>query len=153
MFGQDWVAGGGRRRVPAVEQRPRGLKRTLVVALSVIGCVGWLTFAISGVAAASHANSYKTRISFKRTGSKIVGKLSSSKAACLEKRLVYGVYSSPKFAGGNLGPVHSDRHGHFALSLAAVPAGTWKVRILTSPKVLSVHSSCAEASTATTLTI
>jgi hypothetical protein len=119
----------------------------------VIGCFGWLAFAISGVAAASNAKSYKTTVSFKRSGSKIMGKLSSSKAACLNKRLVYGVYTSPKFAGGNLAAVHSDRHGHFALSLAAVPAGSWHVRILTSPKPLSAHSSCAGASKATTLTI
>jgi hypothetical protein len=153
VFGHDWVAGTRRRRAPGVEPRPRGVKRNLVVALSVIGCVGWLAFAISGVAAASNPKSYKTRISFERSGSNIVGKLSSSKAACLRKRLVYGVYSSPKYAGGNLGPVHSDGRGHFAFRLAAVPAGSWKVRILTSPKTLSAHSSCAEASKATTLTI
>jgi len=58
-----------------------------------------------------------------------------------------------KFAGGNLADVHSDRRGHFALSLAAVPAGSWKVTILTSPKSLSAHSSCAGASKATTLII
>jgi hypothetical protein len=119
----------------------------------VLGCVGWLAFAFSGVAAGSSPNRYKTRLSFDRSGSKLVGKLSSAKAACLKKRLVYGVYSSPNFAGGNLGPVHSDGHGHFALSLAAVPAGSWKVRVLTSPKTLSPHSSCAEASKATTLAI
>jgi hypothetical protein len=153
VFGHDWVADGRRRRAQGVEPRARGAKRNLVVAVSVIGCVGWLALANGGVAAASNPKSYKTRISFERSGSKIVGKLSSSKAACLRKRLVYGVYSSPKFAGGNLGPVHSDGHGHFALSLAAVPAGSWKVRILTSPKTLSAHSSCAGASKATTLTI
>jgi hypothetical protein len=153
VCGRDWVAGGRRRRALAVGPRPRGVKRNLVVALSVIGCVAWLAFAISGVAAASSPKSYKTRISFERSGSKIVGRLASPKAACLKKRLVYGVYSSPKFAGGNLGPVHSDGHGHFSLSLAAVPPGSWKVRVLTSPKTLSAHSSCAEASKATTLAI
>jgi hypothetical protein len=153
VFGRDWVAGGRRRRAQGVEPRARGVKRNLVAALSVIGCVAWLAFASGGVAVASNPKSYKTRISFERSGSKIVGKLSSTNAACLRKRLVYGVYSSPKFAGGNLGPVHSEGHGHFALSLAAVPAGSWKVRILTSPKTLSAHSSCAEASKATTLTI
>jgi hypothetical protein len=119
----------------------------------VIGCVGWLTLAIGGVAAASNPKTYKTKISFKRSGSKIVGKLSSTKATCRKKRLVYGVYSSPKFAGGNLADVHSDGHGHFALSLAAVPSGSWKVRILTSPKPLSANRSCAGTSKATTLTI
>ena len=153
MFGHDWVAAGGRRRAHGVEPRTRGVKRSVVVAVCVIGCVGWLAFAIGGVAAAANRKSYKTRISFNRSGSTIVGKLSSSKAACLSKRLVYGVYSSPQFAGGNLADVHSDRHGHFALSLAAVPAGSWKVKILTSPKPLSAHSSCAGASNATTLTI
>jgi hypothetical protein len=112
-----------------------------------------LAFAISGAAAASNRKSYKTRISFKRSGSKIVGKLTSSKSACLKRRLVYGVYSSPNFAGGNLADVHTDGHGHFTLSLAAVPAGSWKVRILTSPKPLSAHSTCAEVSKATRLTI
>jgi hypothetical protein len=153
VFEREWAAGGRRRRAQAVRPRPRGVKRNLVVALSVIGCVGWLAFAISSVAAASNRQSYQTRIGFKRSGSKIIGKLSSPKAACLAKRLVYGVYSSPKFAGGNLGPVHSDGHGHFALSLAAVPAGSWKVRILTSPRKLSARSSCGEASKATMLTI
>jgi hypothetical protein len=153
VFGHDWVAGGRRRRARGVEPRPRGVKRNLVVALSVIGCVGWLAFAISGVAAASSPKSYRTKISFKRSGSTLVGKLSSSKAACLKKRLVYGVYSSPNFAGGNLADVHTDGHGHFTLSLVAVPAGSWKVRILTSPKTLSAHHSCAEASKATTVTI
>jgi hypothetical protein len=153
VFGRDWVVGGRRRRAQGVEPRARWVKRNLVAALSVIGCVAWLVFASGGVAVASSPKSYKTRISFKRSGSKIVGKLSSTNAACLRKRLVYGVYSSPKFAGGNLGPVHSDRHGHFVLSLAAVAAGSWKVRILTSPKALTAHSSCAEASKATTLTI
>jgi hypothetical protein len=119
----------------------------------VIGCVGWLAFAVSGVAAASNSKSYKTKISFKRSGSKIVGKLSSAKAACLKKRLVYGVYSSPMFAGGNLAGVHSDGHGHFTLSLVGVPAGAWKVKILTSYKPLSAHSHCAGVSKATTLTI
>ena len=153
MFGHEWVAGGAPRRAHAVVPRQRGVKRNLVVALSVIGCVGWLAFAVSGVAVASNRQRYQTRIAFKRSGSKIVGNLSSPKAACLAKRLVYGVYSSPKFAGGNLGPVHSDGHGHFALSLAGVPAGSWEVRILTSPRKLSARSSCAEASKATTLTI
>jgi hypothetical protein len=124
-----------------------------VVALSVIACGGLLAFGFGGVAAASSPNAYKTKIGFQRSGSKIVGKLSSSNATCLKNRLVYGVYSSPKFAGGNLADVHSDGHGHFALSLAAVPAGSWKVRILTSPKRLSDNSSCAGTSKATMLTI
>jgi hypothetical protein len=153
VFGHDWVADGTRRRARGVAPRPRGVKRIVVVALSVAGCVGLLAFAFGGVAAASNPKIYKTKISFKRSGSKLVGKLSSSKATCLKNRLVYGVYSSPKFAGGNLPDVHSDGHGHFALSLAAVPTGSWKVRILTSPKRLGAHSSCAGTSKAMTLTI
>ena len=127
--------------------------RNLLVALSVIGCVGLLAFAFGGVAVASSPSIYKTKISLKRSGSKIVGRLSSSKATCLSGRLVYGLYTSPKFAGGNLPDVHSNGHGHFALSLAAVPAGSWKVTILASPKPLSAGSSCAGASKATKLTI
>ena len=153
MSGRDWVADGRRRGAQGVEPRSRGVKLSLGIALSVIGCVGLLAFAFGGVAAASNPKIYKTKISFKRSASKIVGKLSSSKATCLKKRLVYGVYSSPKFAGGNLADVHSDGRGHFTLSLAAVPTGSWKVRILTSPKALSAHSSCGGTSKATTLTI
>jgi hypothetical protein len=151
VFGHDWVLGGGRyRRMPAV---PRGAKRHVVVALSVIGCVWWLAFAASGVAAASNAKHYKTRISVGRSGSELVGKLRSSKAACRRGRLVYGVYSSPQFAGGNLPGVHTGAHGQFALSLAAVPSGSWKVTIFASPKKLSAHSSCSGASTTRTLTV
>jgi hypothetical protein len=153
VFGHDWVPGDGWRRPKRVEPRPRIAKRHLMVALSVIGCVWWLAFAISGVAAASNPKSYKTRIGFQRSGSKIVGQLGSPVAACLRGRLVYGVYSSPEFAGGNLPEVHTGRRGKFVLSLAAVPAGSWKVTILTSPKTLSGHRSCAEASKAKRLTL
>ncbi len=153
MFGHGWVAGGRRRRAKGAVPRQRGAQRNLAVALAVIGCVGWLAFAFSGIAAASTHKTYKTKISFKRSGSKLVGKLSSSKATCLKKRLVYGVYSSPLFAGGNLADVHTDGHGHFTLSLAAVPAGTWKVRILTSAKPMGGHNTCGGSSKATTLTI
>jgi hypothetical protein len=131
------------------------MKPYLVVAVSVL-CVGWLASRISAVVAPANPKGYKTTISFEITNSTVAGvtrptiegKLSSSKAACVKSRLVYGHYNAAPNLGESfeLPEVDSNGQGHFTLRAgSASPGSLRKVTIVASTKSLNAHSFCAVA--------